>query len=154
MLPTQAMVTIENLLLPKIRNADFYFSVSMLHQIAFALISLSCKTAVLLWASNLYHGLISTTVFQYNQSSPLLHLKLCVLSHYDTSHLEKGTFWLHYQLHAQLYLGAKGRITLIVWRKGEKPVWTLMPCGVLACFPEYWPQMQIQRYKGAQILFS
>lgn len=57
-----------------------------------------------------------------NQSSPLLHLKLCVLSHYYMPHLEKGTFWLHYQLHAQLYLEAKERTTLIVWKKGDKPV--------------------------------
>lgn len=111
----------KNLLVSNIRNADFYFST--LHQkIAFALISLSFKNVMLLCASSLYHRFISTTVFQYNQSH-LVHLNLWVLSHYYMTPLaQKGTFWLHYQLHAQLYLRAKRRPALLVRRKGEKPV--------------------------------
>lgn len=126
----------KNLLVSNIRNADFYFST--LHQkIAFALTSLSFKNVVLLCASSLYHRFISTTVFQYNQSHLVLWVSfnLWVLSRYYTTPLEqKGTFWLHYKLHAQLYLGAKRRPALLVWRKGEKLVWMLTPYGCACLF--------------------
>lgn len=118
----------------------------MLHQkIAFAFISW-LKSVALLWESSLYHRFLSTTVFQHNQS-PSLHLIFWLLSCYHMSPLkQKRTFRLLYQSHAQLYLGVKGRPALLVWRKGEKPGWTLMTYGAFAYFPRCWPQMPVLRY--------
>jgi len=88
----------------------------------------------------------------FNTTNHLLYSTLTFgRCHGTTCPLEqKGTCWLHYQLHAW-----EQREDLHSWYGGSESngFELFMPYCVLAYFPKYWPQMPTQRYKGAQMVF-